>query len=245
MVLARGVNEPDARDLLRLAKNQPHVRSLTIQTMTYTGQGGRAFGPREHLPLDGAARLLEAASDGEIRAVHFVPHPRAHPLCYSVAYYLRGATGLRSFTELLTADELRRLLGGGYLIAGEGEAAGILKTALDRLWASQPDSPLLPRFRRMLERLYPAGAALSRFERQRVCEEEILTIYLHGHMDEDTFDLGRLVACADQVPDREGKLVPACAYNLFYRMRDPRFFDPWEAAADGPRSAARGAPWVP
>lgn len=243
MVLGRGVNEPDARDLLALAKSYDHVRSLTVQTMTYTGQGGRSFGPREHLPLDGAARILEATSGGEIRAAHFVPHPRAHPLCYSVAYYLRGATGLRSFTEFLTVDELRRLLSGGYLISGEGDAAEILKTALDRLWANEPDSQLLPRFRRMLERLYPTGTALSRFERQRVCEEDILTVYLHAHMDEDTFDLGRLVACADQVPDRHGRLVPACAYNLFHRMQDPRFFDPSEAAAGGPRSAAGRAVW--
>jgi TRAP-type uncharacterized transport system substrate-binding protein len=29
------------------------------------------------------------------------------------------------------------------------------------------------------------------------------------------------------VPDPEGRLVPACAYNLFYRRNDPRF---WVAA---------------
>jgi uncharacterized radical SAM superfamily Fe-S cluster-containing enzyme len=43
-------------------------------------------------------------------------------------------------------------------------------------------------------------------------------------MDEDTLDLARLVVCPDQVPDAEGRLVPACAYNLFYRMQDERFW---------------------
>ena len=47
-------------------------------------------------------------------------------------------------------------------------------------------------------------------------------------MDEDTLDLGRLCACPDQVPDPEGRLIPACSYNLFYRMRDPRF--DWQRA---------------
>jgi uncharacterized radical SAM superfamily Fe-S cluster-containing enzyme len=235
MVLARGVNEADAGDILRLAKGHPHVRSLTIQTMTYTGQGGRSFAPREHLPLDGAAAILQDASEGEIQAGHFIAHPRVHPLCYSVAYYLRTPAGLRSFTEFLTPEELAQLLGAGYLVSADGDAPAILKTGLDRIWSARPDSPLLPQFRRMLDRLYPAGASRSRFQRQRICEEEVLTVYLHAHMDEDSLDLARLVACADQVPDRHGRLVPACAYNLFHRMQDARFFDP--AATGDPPSA--------
>ncbi len=30
-----------------------------------------------------------------------------------------------------------------------------------------------------------------------------------------TLDLARLVCCPDQVPDPDGRLIPACAYNLF------------------------------
>ena len=225
MVLVRGVNEDEAGEPVRLAKAHTNVRSITIQTMTYTGQGGKSFLPREHLPLDGAARALEDATGGEVRADHFVPHPQAHPLCYSVAYYLKTPGGLRSFTEFLTREELRNLLAGGYLLRADECTREILRAALDRLWASDSGSDLLPRFRGILGRLYPDGAPLSRFDRQRICEEEILPIYLHAHMDEDTLDLGRLVACPDQVPDREGRLIPACAYNLFYRMMDERFFD--------------------
>ena len=43
-------------------------------------------------------------------------------------------------------------------------------------------------------------------------------------MDEDTLDLGRLIACPDQVPDSTGRMIPACAYNIFYRTQDERFY---------------------
>ena len=225
-VMARGLNDEEIGDVLELARERSVVRSITIQTMTFTGQGGKDFGPRRWMPLDGAAAALERTTGGEISAAHFVPHPRAHPLCYSVAYYIKEDGRLRSFTEFLTREELRSLLSGGYLLDPGGGEQGVLRTAIDRLWAQGGDRALLARLRGMVSRLHPPGRALSRFEGQRACEDEILTVYIHAHMDEDTLDLARLVACPDQVPEADGRLVPACAYNLFYRMRDERFSIP-------------------
>ena len=45
-------------------------------------------------------------------------------------------------------------------------------------------------------------------------------------MDEDTFDCSRAMLCPDLVPAEPGRLIPACTYNLFYRMKDDRFFSP-------------------
>jgi len=233
-VMARGVNDDEIGEIVRLAKSHRVVRSITVQTMTFTGQGGRSFGPRNPMPLDGAARAIEVATDGEIRAEDFVPHPRAHPLCYSAGYFLKGDGGLRSFTDAFTREELRDLLSGGYLLRADDGAQDIFRTAIDRLWAEGRDPALLGRFKGILARLYPAGKAISRFERQKLAEEEILTVYLHAHMDEDTLDIARLVVCPDQVPDADGQMIPACAYNLFYRMRDERFYvegdaPPWDS----------------
>ena len=78
--------------------------------------------------------------------------------------------------------------------------------------------------RRLVERMYPPGRSLSGAQRQAAAEQSLLAVYLHSHMDEDTLDLARLAVCPDQVPDPEGRLIPACAYNLFYRQKDPRFW---------------------
>ena len=223
-VMIRGVNDDEIGDFIALAMDYPVVRSVTVQTMTYTGQGGRDFAPREHMTLDGAAHAIEIATAGEMRREHFFPHPGAHPLCYSVAYYLKGGRPCRSFTDVFGVDELRRMLTGGYLLQPGDDAAGDFRAALDRLWAEGNNDDLLQRLKRILSKLYPPGEAIGRFERQRLVEQDVLTVYLHAHMDEDNLDLARLVACPDQVPDADGRMIPACAYNIFYRMQDERFY---------------------
>ena len=223
-VMIRGVNDDEIGQITHLAQTHSVVRSITVQTMTFTGQGGQHFSRRERLPLDGCAAAIEQATSGMMRQDHFFAHPGAHPLCYSVAYYLRDGERYRSFTEFLTVEELRDMLTGGYLLQPTERGDEILKAALDRTWAQGSDAGLLKRFKELIAALYPPGKALTRFERQRIAEEQILSVYLHAHMDEDTLDLGRLMVCPDQVPDSEGRMIPACAYNLFYRMKDPRFY---------------------
>jgi len=223
-VMIRDVNEHRIGTVIELARRYSVVRSITVQTMTFTGQGGGAFSPRRHLPLDAAARAIEDATNGRMRREHFFPHPGAHPLCYSIAYYLKDEGGCRSLTDLFSVQELRGMIAGGYLLQPNDAFAETFKLALDRLWAEGSDPPLLKRLREMIDRLYPADRRLSAFDRQRLAEESILTVYLHAHMDEDTLDLGRLISCPDQVPDSAGRMIPACAYNIFYRRQDRRFF---------------------
>jgi len=229
-VMIRGVNEEEIGAIIQLAKKHPVVRSVTVQTMAFTGQGGKDFAPRRHLPLDGAAGVIEESTDGEMRREHFFPHPGAHPLCYQVAYYLRDGERFCSFTDFISADRLRDMLEGGYLLHAEDRTEDEFRAAVDRLWAEEGDEGLLRRFREVISELYPPDKTLTRFERQRVAEQQIMSVYLHAHMDEDTLDLARLVVCPDQVPDEDGRLISACAYNLFYRMQDERFFADSSAA---------------
>lgn len=223
-VMIRGVNEDEIGRVVELAKNHRVVRSITVQTMTFTGQGGKSFGPRQTMPLDAAARAFETGTAGVMRASHFFPHAGAHPLCYSVAYYLKDQGQYHSLTDLFTVTELRQMLGNGYLLQPDEQSQELFQRAIDRLWANGDQAGLLPAVRRLLDKMYPAGNRLTRAQRQSVAEDSLLTVYLHSHMDEDTLDLARLVVCPDQVPDPDGRMIPACAYNLFYRQKDPRFW---------------------
>ncbi len=225
-VMIRELNEDEIGEVVQLAKTHSVVRSVTVQTMTFTGKGGNQFQPRITMPLDGAANALEQATNGEIHGTDFFPHSSAHPLCYSIAYYLKGER-LRSLTNFFSVEELRRMLAQGYLLRPGQERQESFHHAIDRLWAEGDAGNHLPALRGLVDRIYPPGKALSASQRQAVAEENLLAIYLHSHMDEDTLDMARLAVCPDQVPDAEGRLIPACAYNLFYRQKDPRF---WKAA---------------
>jgi 7,8-dihydro-6-hydroxymethylpterin dimethyltransferase len=232
-VMIRGVNDDEIGEIVRLAKTHSVVRSITVQTMTFTGKGGGNFQPRQTMPLDGAAAALERGTAGEMRSRDFFAHPSAHPLCYSVAYYLKDAEKYRSLREFLGVDELKRMLAGGYLLQPGADGQELFRHSLDRLWAEGDPHNLLPAVRRLVERMYPTERSLSEAERQAAAERSILAVYLHSHMDEDTLDLARLAVCPDQVPDPEGRLIPACAYNLFYRHKDPRFWQAEPAPACG------------
>jgi uncharacterized radical SAM superfamily Fe-S cluster-containing enzyme len=223
-VMIRGLNEDEIGRIIQLARTHPVVRSVTVQTMTFSGNGGRSFQPRETLPLDGAAQAIERAMEGEMRAADFFPHSSAHPLCYSIAYYLNDGERYRSLTGFFGAEELRSMLAQGYLLQPGEDGQALFQRSIDRLWAEGDPQKLLPAVRGLVDRMYPPDKALSRAERQATAEQSMLAVYLHSHMDEDTLDLGRLAVCPDQVPDSEGRLIPACAYNLFYRQKDPRFW---------------------
>jgi uncharacterized radical SAM superfamily Fe-S cluster-containing enzyme len=223
-VMIRGLNDGEIGAVIDLARSHSVVRSVTVQTMTFTGSGGKSFQPRVPMPLDGAAVAIETATGGRMRRGDFLPHPGAHPLCYSVAYYLRDASEFHSLADYFPGGDLRRLLGHGYLPRPDDDAQTLFRDAIDRLWSDGDKHGLLPSLRRLVERMFPQGNMLGSSARQRVAEEGLLAVYLHAHMDEDTLDIGRLVCCPDQVPDPEGRLIPACAYNLFYREKDPRFW---------------------
>lgn len=225
MVLIGGVNEDELGPTVELALSRDHVRSLTVQTMTYTGQGGKNFEPRQHIPVDGVVRRIAAHSGLGIRSNHFVSLPSAHPLCYQVAYLLRGDAGRwHSFSDVLGPEALGRHLASGYLLRPSPELEDELRGAIDRLYSEGGQDELLGGLKAMIRRLYPSGASLSVHERQRRAETAVKTLYIHAHMDEDTFEVGRAMRCPDQVPVEGSRLIGACNYNLFYRQRDPRFW---------------------
>ena len=48
-------------------------------------------------------------------------------------------------------------------------------------------------------------------------------IYIHTHMDEETFDVDRIRQCCVGMPNADGTSIPSCSYNILYRERDARF----------------------
>jgi uncharacterized radical SAM superfamily Fe-S cluster-containing enzyme len=221
-VLARGLNEQDLAGVVRLLRDHDNVLSLTVQTMTYTGQGGGRFPRAQHIPVDEAARLVCAHSDGLLAPDDFVTRPSAHPLCYLICYMLKTGDQLLPFTRIASKERVSQLLEKSYLarVAPEDD---FFVDAVNRQYA-EGMSEHLATLRQLLEALYPPGRALDDFQRQRIAETSVRTVYLHAHMDEGTFDCSRAMLCPDLVPAEPGRLIPACTYNLFYRMRDQRFY---------------------
>lgn len=223
-VLIPGLNDDEMGTWLDWLYNRPFVRSLTIQTMTYTGQGGADFLPRELLPVDMVERLIEKASGGRIAVPDFMPLPTAHPLCYGVAYLVTDEkTGVHPLARLLDRRTLAAMAQDGYLLHPSDDTEADLKLAVDRLWSEGREPGLLQALRGMLRSVYLPGEALPIHERQRRAEQHVKTIYVHAHMDADNYEVGRAMRCPDQVVVDGSRLIGACNFNLMYRMPDSRF----------------------
>lgn len=221
-VMARGLNDNEIGRLVEMLRTNDCILSLTIQTMTYTGQGGGRFERARHLPVDDAARNVCAQSQGQIEFSDFLPRPAAHPLCYLTCYLLKSGGRFLPLARLAPREEILKRMRDSYLLRlSEGDR--FFRDAIDGLYA-QGRAQELQELRRLIETLYPVGRELSVFERQRRAEAAVRTIYIHAHMDEDCFDASRAMLCPDLVPAEPGRLIPACTYNLFYRQQDERFY---------------------
>jgi hypothetical protein len=109
-----------------------------------------------------------------------------------------------------------------------------MREAIDDLWAD-PDRPglepgqaeaVLRTLKRLIGEMFPAGPPLSLDARRKIAERASKAIYIHSHMDEETFDVARIQRCNIGVPEEDGSNIPTCAYNVLYREKDARFADP-------------------
>jgi len=221
-VLIHGLNEDVPGRILGLMRENDNILSLTVQTMTYTGRGGGRFPDRRHVPVDEATRLVCEHSGGELTPADFSPRPSAHPLCYAVSYLLKDDGRFVPFARLAPREKVEEFLGDSYLARLE-KREDLIRETIDGLYA-RGETAHLKIFRALTEKLFPRSGVLDAFARQRLAEESVRTVYIHAHMDEDTFDCSRAMLCPDLVPAEPGRLIPACTYNLFYRMRDERFY---------------------
>jgi len=221
-VLVRGIDEEAIGGILDLMRQNDLVLSLTVQTMTYTGQGGGRLPGRAHIPVDEATRIVCEHSRGALEPSDFLPRPAAHPLCYALCYMLASGDRFVPFARFASREQIAARMRDSYLIRLDGDDS-LFRNAIDDLYA-RGEAAHLGLFRDLIDRLYPTDRPLSVFERQRVAESAVRTVYIHAHMDEDTFDCSRAMLCPDLVPAEPGRLIPACTYNLFYRMQDERFY---------------------
>ena len=128
--------------------------------------------------------------------------------------FLYGLCGLYAIT-----------FGGALYLEPGPELEGRLQDLINRLWAGELDceerDEVLAALKRLTQELFAPG--LSEEERLRIAEGNTKALYVHAHMDEETFDTDRIRACPVGVREPDGTNVPSCAYNVLYRERDSRF----------------------
>ncbi|MFN7975594.1 MAG: radical SAM protein [Acidobacteriota bacterium] len=225
-VMTRGVNDGEIGEVLRFALARGNVRHVEIHTITYTGQGGASFDRSGRISMrEVLARLAEQT--GILGIDDFVPSPRAHPLCYQIAYLLVDPAGGAPvpLTRLVDRTTLRACLADHLYLEPSPELEVAIGEALDRVWAEGGDDAprILALVKRLLLRMFPPGRSVDRAEALAIGEDAFKAIYVHSHMDEDTFDVERVAACCDSNCYPDGSTIPVCASNVLYRETEEHF----------------------
>jgi len=229
--VAMGLNDDEVGSLLQLVLGKPHIRSLELHTMTFTGQGGVGFTRSARITIPDLHARIAEATGGRIQWRDFVPSPLAHPHCYSICYVLcLDDGGYVPFTRLTSRAKMFELLGDSLYIEPREQLEQVFRDLIDDLWANPDRVPesaaVLTTIKRLLNELFPADRRLSILERQKISERTVKAIYIHSHMDEENFDVARVMKCPVGVPQEDGGNIPTCSYNVLYREKDRRFADP-------------------
>ncbi|MSP63760.1 MAG: radical SAM protein [Myxococcales bacterium] len=243
-VMVKGMNDHEIGRMIDLAVKKPFIRSLEIHTMTYTGQGGVNFDRSGRMSPYEVLQSIEKSTGGLLVPDDFVPSPCAHPLCYQIAFLLVDPDGGAAipFTRFMSPETLYDLLSDRLYIEPSEKLERAVQDAINAIWAgeSRLDEAEAERTLRILKRLlrdlFPRGAALPRRDAQRLAERASKAIYLHSHMDEETFDTERIAQCCVGVPNPDGTNIPTCSYNVLYRETDDRFnahATPWNERSGG------------
>jgi uncharacterized radical SAM superfamily Fe-S cluster-containing enzyme len=248
--VAKGVNDDQIGDCVRLLLERDFILSLMFQPAAYTGYGGAHFG--QHDPLDtmtipDVVHAMESQTDGMLRASDFLPLPCSHPSCFGLTYLLKTDEGLVPFPRFIEIDKYLEVIANRGTIRPDATFQGALKAAIDQLWSAAGQTPdgdrVLRTLKRALRLMYPEERVLELEERLHIGEGLVKTIFIHAFMDEHTFEVDRIKKCCTHYALPDGRLMPGCAYNMFYRHKDARFSGPagktsiWGAATNEPTHA--------
>jgi uncharacterized radical SAM superfamily Fe-S cluster-containing enzyme len=226
-VMTRGLNEHEIGKILAHGFASPAVRHIEVHTMTFTGQSGVTFDRGGRISMLEVLQEIERRTDGALVPGDFVTSPCAHPLCYQIAYLLIDPAGGPPipFTRFMPASELHEALADRLYLEPSPRFEAFLAAAIDRLWVSdEPDAErTLGLLRGVLDAMFPPGRPLGHEQAMRAGEKLIKAVYVHSHMDEETFDVERAVDCCDSNCYADGSTIPVCNYNVLYREKEAKF----------------------
>jgi hypothetical protein len=124
-------------------------------------------------------------------------------------------------------DQYLEVVSNRGTIRPDEQFEGTIQATINQLWSGAGQIPdnqrILRTLKRALRLMYPEDRVLALEERLHIGESLVKTIFIHSFMDEHTFEIDRIKKCCTHYALPDGRLMPGCAYNMFYRHKDPRF----------------------
>ncbi|MBF0407949.1 MAG: radical SAM protein [Candidatus Riflebacteria bacterium] len=226
--LTPGVNEKFLGNAIDYLFTRQNILSLMIQPVSYCGTGSsfEVNGQQKRIFIPEVMQLVEKHSGKRAFASDFSPLPCSHPACFSLSFFLNVGSGeYRSIKKFFEPETYLSIIKNRALFGTDPENFQIIEDAVYQLWsgpcALTPDSERsLKAVKTLLKKAQKNSANSSCFNPSAVvnaAERDIKSIFIHGFMDADTFDLSRARKCCQVYPLRDGRFMPICVYNVLER----------------------------
>ena len=222
-VATRGVNDHQIGQVVELFLSGPQFLSLNFQPVAHTGHGGGTLphDPMDRLTIPGVIRRIDEQTGGKVNYTDFFPLPCSHPQCVSLTYLLRLDDGSNvPFARFVDFEKYSTLLRSSATLPATAEVEDALQDVIHEVFARQDEiergPEILAALRRSLDEMFPAKP-LSARDQVRASERQSKSIFLHHYMDRHDFDLERLRKCCHHYPQIDGRIMPACGFNMFHR----------------------------
>jgi uncharacterized radical SAM superfamily Fe-S cluster-containing enzyme len=208
---------------VKLLMEKDFVLSLNFQPAAYTGFGGGAFkhDPMDRLTIPGVIQRIEEQTEGILKMSDFSPLPCSHPQCVSLTYLLKLNDGsYMPFGRFVNFSRHGTLLRSSATLGASPEIHDALEEVIHDVFARQDEvergPDVLKALRRSLDVMFP-DRKLTNKESVLIGEQQAKSIFLHHYMDRHDFDLERLRKCCHHYPQVDGRVMPACGFNMFHR----------------------------
>jgi hypothetical protein len=232
MTLAGGVNESQLDEVVNCLLQRDHVLSLMIQPLAFAGRGVGLTDTARRLSIPDVVRLLGDTANPAVRSEDFVPLPCSHPLCFSLAFYLKLDDGSSaSIAGMLDAPNLLDAIANRTVFGLDEQEFERLREMVYDLWSgpvgSAPDGQaVMSTLSGIMREISCRTGCFDPRGAFGLAERRIKSIFIHAFQDADTFDLARVRRCCNAYPQPDGKLIPACVHNVLGRRTqetgDPR-----------------------
>jgi len=228
--VAKGVNDDQIGECIKLLYERDFILSLTFQPAAFTGYGGAHFAPHDPMNIVTIPDIVRGAveqTDGMLTKSDFLPLPCSHPSCFGLTYVLKTEDGFIPFPRFLELERYLEILSNRGTIRPDEDFEASIKASIDEMWTSAGQVPdnakIMKALRRAIFLMYPEDRALALEERLHIGESLVKTIFIHAFMDVHTFEVDRIKKCCTHYALPDGRLMPGCAYNNLYRDKDARF----------------------
>lgn len=222
-VAVKGVNDHQIGQAIDLLFTEDFVISLNFQPVAHTGHGGGVFqhDPLDRLTIPGVIEAIDAQSNGRVRASDFYPLPCSHPQCVSLTYLLRMPDGdYLPFPRFVDYGKHTDLLKSSATLPATKEVHDAMLDVIHDVFANSDQiergDDVMAALRDTLREMFP-DRKLTQQEQIRIGERRAKSIFMHAYMDRHDFDLERLRKCCHHYPQADGRVMPACGFNMFHR----------------------------